>query len=147
MSGLVRGLIVAGISIVLIVCVTAFILYRVHTGIVESVEHKSAKSSFATVVSVAEIGNSSPPEKPSADDVLKVCFTIDGFDQVESDMREGYQSAENQRLASDGPRCKVTAKVALAKNLNKGDKLSVVYLLENEYRIDIVMVTSNGEDL
>ena len=72
---------------------------------------------------------------------------IDDFDQIHSDFRQGYRSAESQRLLRDGPRCKVTPNVALAKSLSKGDKISVVFLIGNQYQIDIVAVSALGENL
>lgn len=147
MSRLVRRLITVSILVALAVCFTAFVIYtRIHAGIAASVEHKSSKRTTATVVSVAEMRQSNPPEVAGNDQLYKVCFTIDNFDQVESDMREGYQSAEAERLTREGPRCKVTTNAVLAKNLSKGDKLTVVYLLENQYRIDLVATTAFGKD-
>ncbi len=55
--------------------------------------------------------------------------------------------AETERQSRDGPRCKVTSKVAIARNVRVGDKLSIVYLLENQYQIDVVAVSVFGEDL
>ncbi|HWG19975.1 MAG TPA: hypothetical protein VG225_05535 [Terracidiphilus sp.] len=147
MSRIARWLIAIGISGALVISVVAFVLYRISAGITASVEHKSAKTTSATVLSVSEVEPAKPLKGGDSDRLFKVCFTIDNLDQVETDMRHGYQAAETQRLASDGPRCKVTAKSAIAKNLNKGDKLSVVYLLENQYRIDLVAITAFGEDL
>jgi hypothetical protein len=147
MSRLPRWLISIGISVALVISVAAFVLYRISAGITASVEHKSAKTSSATVFSVAEVVPLQPLKAGDSDRLFRVCFTIDNFDQVEADMRQGYQAAEAERIASDGPRCKVTAKVAIAKNLTKGDKLSVVYLLENQYHIDVVATTAFGEDL
>jgi hypothetical protein len=142
MSRLARWLIAIGISVTLVISLAVFVLYRISAGITASVEHKSAKTSPATVFSVAEVVPSQPLKAGDSDGLYKVCFTIDDFSQVEADMRQGYQATETQRLASDGPRCKVTAKVAIAKNLSKGDKLSVVYLLENQYKIDVVATTT-----
>jgi hypothetical protein len=128
--------------------VTGFIiLTRIQAGIVASVDYKSAKSTTATVVSVTELRPTNPSQDGSNDQPYRVCFTIDNIDQVATDMRQGYQSAEAQRLARNGPRCKVTTKVTLAKKLNNGDKLTVIYLLENQYQIDIASATAFGEDL
>jgi hypothetical protein len=127
--------------------VASFVIYRINAGIAASVEHKSAKTTSATVSSVAEIETAKPLKADDSDRLFKVCFIIDNFDQVDAEMRQGYQAAETQRLESGGPRCKVTTKAAIAKNLNKGDRLSVVYLLENQYRIDLVAITAFGEDL
>lgn len=142
-----RWLIAIGISVALAASLATLVIYRIGTGIAASVEHKSAKTTTATVVSVTDIRTASSPGANSNDQVLRVCFTIDNFDQVEADMRQGYQSAETQRLTKDGPRCKLTSEIALAKGLSKGDKLSVVYLLENEYQIDLVRTTAHGKEL
>lgn len=131
----------------IVASLAVFAIYRIHAGIVASVDHKSAKTTTATVVSVTEVQKTSPMGSGGADQLFKVCFTVDNFDQVEADMREGYQSAEAQRLSREGPRCKVTTKAVLAKHLNKGDKLSAVYLLENQYHIDLVAITAFGEDI
>jgi hypothetical protein len=120
---------------------------RINAGIETSVKHKSAKHAAATVTSVTEIASAPSPEQSNRDRFFKVCFTIDSFDQIEDDARQRYQSAELQRLTSDGPRCKVTSRAALAKTLGKGDKLSVAYLLENSYQIDMVAISAHGEEL
>ena len=62
-----------------------------------------------------------------------------GLRVVEPDERAKYESAERQREAKLGPRCRVTSSAAAAL-LKVGDKLQVTYLLGNEYRIDIVRV-------
>jgi hypothetical protein len=147
MNKLARWLIAIGVSVVLVISLMAFALYRIGQGITASVDHKSAKTSSATVLSVTEVEPSKSLKAEGSGRPFKICFSIDSFDQVEADLRNEYQAAETRRLASDGPRCKVTAKAATVKKLNKGDKLSVAYLLENQYRIDLVRITAFGEDL
>jgi len=133
-------------GVVIIVSATVFVLYRVGSGISASVEHKAAKTASATVVSVAPLQKTDPVAAHNSAELYRVCYTIDNFDQVESDVRQGYRAAEIQRLSRDGPRCKVTSKVALSTNVHVGDKLSIVYLLENQYHIDVVAVSAFGED-
>jgi hypothetical protein len=148
MSRLAARLVTVTVLVALAASVTAYVAYRrIQTGIAASVEHKSSKRTTATVVSVAEVRGTSPAETGTTDSMYKVCFTIDNFGQVDADMRQGYWSAETERLSREGPRCRVTTNVTLAKNLKKGDKLAVVYLLENQYRIDLVAVTAFGKDL
>jgi hypothetical protein len=78
---------------------------------------------------------------------MAAAITRTPFQQLGSDLRPGYESEESQRLAREGPRCKVTDQSTFARSLNKGDKLEVVYLLENNYPIDIVKVVASGNDL
>ena len=138
----------AGAAVIIALVVIAIVaVRRIDAGIEASVRHKSAKHATATVTSVTEFPSASPPEQSNRDRFFKVCFTIHNFDQIEDDMRQGYRSAELQRLTSDGPRCKVTSKTALAKTLSKGDKVSVTYLLENSYQINTVAISANGEEL
>lgn len=100
MSRLARRLIIVSVLVALEASVATFvILKRIQAGVAASVDHKSAKSTTATVVSVAEIN---PSEAHSSDQLFRVCFNIDNFDQVETDMRQGYESAEAQRLAKAG---------------------------------------------
>jgi hypothetical protein len=139
--------VVAG-ALVAVLAVTAIMATRrIQAGIETSVKHKSAKHTGGNVTGVTEIPSTSSPELNDRNKLFKVCFTIDNFDQIEDDMRKGYQSAELQRLSREGPRCKVTSKAALAKTLSKDDKVSVVYLLENQYQIDIVTISAHGKDL
>ncbi|MGB9416204.1 MAG: hypothetical protein WCB58_07800 [Acidobacteriaceae bacterium] len=148
MTGPVLKLLAASILIVTAITVIAFVaLNRIGAGIDSSVEHKSAKHAMATIANVTAVSNANSSESANMSQLFRVCFTIDDFDQVEADMRSGYPSAESQRLAKYGPRCKVTSKVALAKSLSKGNKLSVVYLLENNYQIDLVAVALHGEEI
>lgn len=129
-----------------IVAVAAITLKRIDAGMKASVEHKSAKHATATVTNVVEMESSASRlgNKPF---LYKVCFTIDDFDEVENESRQGYRSAEARRLSDSGPRCNVTSNIGIARTLTRGSKLSLVYLLENDYQIDIVSVTASGEDL
>ena len=136
-----------GVSVALTISVTAFVIYQVNASIAASVEHKSAKTTTATVVSVTEIQKTHASEAQSKEQKFKVCFTFDNLDQVEVEMRQGYESAETQRATREGPRCTETTKKPLAKSLSSGSKLSVDYLLENEYHLDVVAVTAHGEEL
>lgn len=147
MTRLARRLIWIGFPAAFVVSLTAFVIYRIDAGIAASVDNKSSKTTTATVVSVTEVRRTDLAEVGSNNQLYKVCFTIDNFDQVAADTRYEYQSAEVQRLSRDGPRCKVTTKAAIAKRLNKGDKLTVVYLLENQGHIDMVGNAAFGEDL
>lgn len=146
-SRLVRRLISIGIAVLLVASLAVFVVYQIDADIASSVDNKSGKSTTATVVDVVEIGEAKPVRARSNDQLFRICFTIDNFDQVQAYMRQGYQLYESQRLIREGPRCKVTAKVALAKRLKRGDKLSVVYLLENEYHIVVVSTSAFGENL
>jgi hypothetical protein len=149
MNGHRRCLIGLGVAVVLVVGLGGCLIYeRIQSGIVAAVEHKSAKRATGTVVSVTRMQpkiSSGPGD--DIQQLYQVCFTIDDFSQVEPDMREGYESAEAQRLARDGPRCTTTNKTALATRLSKHDKLWIVYLLENQYHIDIAGITTYSEEL
>jgi hypothetical protein len=148
MSRLVRRLIVGGISVLIVLWVSVFAFSKyLEARIATSMEFERAKITSATVLSVVEVKPAKPPKADHTDRLYMVCFTIDNLDQIRSDMRQEYQSAEARRLASEGPRCKATTKVAIAKALGKGDKLSVVYLLENQGIIVLVSVMAFGEDL
>ena len=144
-----RGLKLATTSFLaagVILALAIIALMRISGGFAASVEHKGAKHTTATVVDVVEMeGRASGPE--SKGPLYKVCFTIDNFDQVDSGMRQGYRSAEARRLTNSGPRCKVTSNLGIARTLAKGGKLNVVYLLENDYQIDVVSAAAHGQDL
>jgi hypothetical protein len=144
-----RCVIRLGVALVLVAVLGGWlILERISSGIVASVEHKSAKRATGTVVSVTRLlPKVSSKQGGDIQELYQVCFTINDFSQVEPDMREGYESAEAQRLARDGPRCTTTHKAALATHLSKGDKLWIEYLLENQYQIDFVGITTYGEEL
>jgi hypothetical protein len=144
-----RNKVVWGLLVTLVfVSALLFAMYRFGSGIsFWAKEVESSKTEAATVTSVGPVqkANSSTA---SRDVVLyRICYVIDDFDQIHSDFRQGYWSAESQRLLRDGPRCKVTPNVALAKNLSKGDRISVVFLIGNQYQIDIVAVSALGENL
>ena len=118
-------------------------IYRkIDTGIAAAVEHKSAKTADATVVSIRAVGASNLQKDSTKTGLYNVCFKIDGCDQIEAEMRVRYQSAEAQREAREGPRCKTTADSKIVTHLNAGDKLKVVYLLENNYKIDVISMTA-----
>jgi hypothetical protein len=139
-----RLLWIGGVAFIFLAIAT-LLIYRVSGGISSTVRFNSAKSTTATVVSVTEIPEANPSE--DGNKLFRLCFSIDNFDQVDAPLRRGYQAAEARHLASVGPRCKVTAKMALAQHLHSGDKVGVIYLLENNYQINIVAMTAYGEDL
>src|ERR1039458_2179903 len=148
MSRLARRLTVGGILVVILLSVSVFVLSKyLDARMAASMEFEKAKITSATVVSVAEVKPAKPLKADDSDRLYIVCFTIDNLDQIRTDMRQEYQSAEAQRVASEGPRCRATSKAALAKALGKGEKLSITYLLENQHQIDVVAVTAFGEDL
>ncbi len=142
-----RSVIVKSIffMLALLVGVAIFVGY-IDARISASVDFETAKTTTATVLSVTR---TSPANslKGISDEGYRVCFTIDNFDQINSRNREGYQAAELKRLTSDGPRCKDTTKVEIAKYLTKGSKISVVYLQENSYQISVARIKAQGEEL
>jgi len=142
-----RWLVAIGVSVVLLIPLIMLLIHQIGTGIKAATDHKSAKTTTATVASVTKVPRINQEGKKGDGELYRVCFTLDNFDEVEADMRQGYRAVELQRLSKDGPRCQVTAKLALAKSLKKGDKLSVVYLLENEYQIDLAGIEANGQEL
>jgi hypothetical protein len=146
-KSVIRALIWVVGSISAAILLISFAAYRIHAGMLASVEHKSAKSTTATVSSVTGIPEQKFSNNGGTNQLFRVCFTLDNFNEVEAHMREGYEAAENQRLAREGPRCETTSKATIAKHLSTGDKLEVIYLLENQYRIDIVSTTAFGESL
>jgi hypothetical protein len=147
MGRLSRSVIVKSIFFVLVLSVGVAIFVRyIDARIAASVDFETAKTTTATVLSVTK---TSPAHSltGSSDEGYRVCFTIDNFDQISSRNREGYQAAELKRLTSDGPRCKETTKVEVAKSLTKGSKISVVYLQENSYQISVARIKAQGEEL
>jgi hypothetical protein len=141
-------LLASSILLVTAITLTTYVaLRRLNAGLDASVEHKSAKHATATVASVTPVPKAEASDSANNSRLFRVCFTIDDFDQVGADERARYQSAESRRLARDGPRCKVTSKASVAETLNKGSKLSVTYLLENDDQIDLVTITVHGEHI
>lgn len=141
-----RAIVVVGVAVTCVTSLLYFVYRRIDVGIADSVQHKSAKRTTATVVSVAHISSSAKPPAPERPEYT-ICFGIDSFDNVEPTMRQGYETAETNRYLREGPRCKRTIQETIAARLRVGDKLEVVYLLENEYKIDIVSVTAYGREL
>jgi len=70
-------------SIVLTLCagLAIFVVY-IDARIAASVDFETAKTTIATVVSVAEIKPVNPLKADDSDRLYKVCFTIDNFDQI-----------------------------------------------------------------
>jgi uncharacterized membrane protein len=61
MSRIARLLIWIGCSMAIVASLAVFAIYRIHAGIVASVDHKSAKTTTATVVSVTEMQKAGCP--------------------------------------------------------------------------------------
>jgi hypothetical protein len=142
-----RSVIVKSVFFVLVISIGVAIFVRyIDARIAASVDFETAKTTAATVVSVTK---TSPPNSTTggSDESYRVCFTIDNFDQISSRNREGYQAAELKRLISEGPRCKQTTNVEVAKSLTNGSKISVVYLQENSYQISVARIKAEGEEL
>jgi hypothetical protein len=147
MSRRARWLVWIGVSAALLISLAEFVAYQFNATMQSWIDIESAKGTTATIVSVTEMefGNQSRADRTGK--LFKICFTIDSFDQVRSDWRQEYQSAETRRLAKGGPRCIMTNKAAIANSLKTGDKLTADYLQENEYHIDIAKITAAGEEL
>ena len=137
---------VASLVIVGLVVAAGRIYRAVDSGMQAAIGHKSAKTTTATVVSVARSVPNTAMGSSSPQGASTICFTLDGLDQVEPDMRSGYEAAEQHRQEAFGARCKATG-IAVASSLRTGDKLQVVYLLANDYQIEIVAIRASGVDL
>jgi hypothetical protein len=89
----------------------------------------------ATVTSVSELSSSldSSPASPS----LRVCFTLDSLAAIGSGDRSFYETAERDRQAAHGPRCLVEPARQLPDSLNPGDRLEVIFTLEDGGRIEV----------
>lgn len=142
-----RSVMVKSIFFVLVISLGVAIFVRyIDARISASVDFETAKTTTATVVSVKK---TFPPNSitGSSAEGYRVCFTIDNFDQISFRNREGYRAAELKRLSSEGPRCKQTTNVEVAKSLTNGSKISVVYLQENSYQISVARIKVQGEEL
>jgi hypothetical protein len=143
-----QGIVPVISTIAVLLALGTFIYNRLDTGIAASVEHKSAKKSKATIVTVLPIkGSDSDHNVSGSENLYQVCFDLDAFDQVESDIRRGYEQTETDRRIREGPRCKLTSKKSLVRPVDIGDRLDVVYLLENNYQIDVVSISFRGQVL
>ncbi len=129
-----------GVSVV----VVGGLLYRVvDAGIRTSIEHKSAKTTTATVVHTSRSILPTTPGSSASQRSYTICYTLDSLDQVEADMRGGYEAAEHHRDEALGPRCRASGSAGAAM-LKRGDKLQVRYLLANDYQIEIVEIGVPG---
>jgi hypothetical protein len=115
------------------------------SGIAVAIEDKSAKMSSATVVSAARF-QAEDNVGVQAEELYRICFTIDGLDQIRPSIRSQYEAAEHKRESASGPRCKITG-VRSAARARAGDKIQVVYLLENDNQIDITSIRVFGADI
>jgi hypothetical protein len=135
-SVLVMGALIVGAGL---------IYWAIDSGIKSAVEHKSAKTTTATIVSNIKSVSRADKVSSASHEIYTFCFTLDSLDQIESDMRSGYEDAERHRRETKGPRCKVTDSTAAAA-LKNGDKIKVRYLLANNYHIEIVSIEAFGVD-
>jgi len=76
----------------------------------------------------------------------RVCFTIDSFAEVPSAERNAYESAERERRAAHGPRCRDTSIDPSAVHIKPGDHVEVYYTLQKSGQISIVKVSTRGVD-
>ena len=135
--------IVIGVAAVLVVI---GVLYEIADySMQSSTEFKSAHIGSGTVVSVSKgiphvtSGTLSPQGK----DV--VCITLDDWGKVRDDPQ--YETAEREREQTAGPRCLEFDNLPVIAKLKSGDKIQVVYLLENNFHIDIARINAYGVDL
>lgn len=76
----------------------------------------------------------------------RVCFTIDSFNELSGADRSVYESAEHERQAARGPRCRNTSIDPSAVRFNKGDSVDVYLTTQSSGQISIIRVTSHGVD-
>jgi len=123
------------------------ILYRaIDSGIQASIAQKSARTTTATVVRSFASISPAPTGSSDSQRLYTICYTLNGLDQIEADMRAGYEAAEHHRERALGPRCRTTVSTVAGK-LRPGDGLQVRYLLANDYQIDIAAVEAFGVEL
>lgn len=141
------GIIMSGLSVLFVLLVGGLLLHRaIDIGIRASIEHKSAKTTTGTVVDCSRSAPPVPSSFSASQMSHTICYTLDNLNQVEADMREGYEEAEHHRDETLGPRCRVSGSAEAAR-LRPGDKLRVRYLLANDYLIEIVALEAFGVKL
>jgi hypothetical protein len=77
----------------------------------------------------------------------RVCFIINSFDEVPVTERIVYESAERERLAAHGARCRDTSIDPSAVHIKAGDRVDIYFKLENAGQISIERVSASGVDL
>jgi hypothetical protein len=114
-------------------------------GITQADQHSAIVHAAGTVATVEEQAHDE-----QSYDLLpgqRVCFTIDSFAEVPSAVRNAYESAERERQAAHGPRCRDTSIDPSAVRIKVGDRVDVYFKLENAGQISIVRVSWRGVDL
>jgi hypothetical protein len=140
-----KVIILCGISALLVLLIGGMLLYRaINIGIASSIEHKSAKTTSATIVDCPT--RSAPAGFSETQIAYTFCYTLDDLNQVEPDLRSEYEGAERHRDEILGPRCRVSGSTEAAR-LRPGDKIRVRYLLSNNYAIEIVAIEAFGVEL
>jgi hypothetical protein len=77
----------------------------------------------------------------------RVCFLINSFDEIPGTQRTAYESAERERLAAHGSRCRDTSIDPSAVHIKAGDHVDIYFKLGNAGQISIVRVSADGVDL
>jgi hypothetical protein len=77
----------------------------------------------------------------------RVCFIINSFGEVPVTQRDVYESAERERLAAHGARCRDTSIDPSAVHIKAGDRVDIYFKLGNAGQISIFRVSASGVDL
>ena len=146
MSRRTGKIVIVVVVVVIILLVMAGIVFKIFAYCMQaSMEHKSAHTGGGTVVSIARsVPRKSPATAPSRGQYT-VCFTLDDWGKVRDDPR--YETAERERERSSGPRCEAFDSMLGVSKLKPGDKIQIVYMLENDFHIDIASINAFGVDL
>lgn len=148
---------IARISIILCVllasAVAAVAVYRWADGMFrarmhENYEFKRMHVSSGEVISISKVklgqqGKDSGEDLPN----YKICFSIDSFSDIPSDLQEEYAAAEKARTIKEGPQCIVSRQTSLPSNLKPGDALEVNYLLYGRGVITVERLVVAGKDI
>jgi hypothetical protein len=114
----------------------------------ENYEFKRMHVSSGRVVSVSKVklgqqGEGSGEDSPH----YKICFSIDSFSDIPSDLQEEYAAAERARTIKEGPHCIISRQTSLPSNLKPGDALEVNYLLYGSGVITVERLVVAGKDI
>lgn len=76
-----------------------------------------------------------------------VCFSIDSFSDVPSDLQAEYADAERARVAKQGPECITAHDQSGQIRTVPGDSIEVYYLLYGNGKITVEGVVVHGQEL
>ena len=148
----VRFRVLVVIGIVVLCFVATVVLYHLadwafRRAMAASSEFKRMHVAPGTIINFSGSSQGAQRRGGTDPEVYTVCFSIDSFSDVPSDLQAEFANAERARVAKNGPECITAYDPTGQIRAVPGDSIEVYYLLYGNGVITVERVVVHGQEL